>query len=72
MNNEWHLGIGFEGWSIPLLIIALLYYFFKANNKKESSSAAQDILNRRYANGGIDEKEYQEKSKQIREQTKTL
>jgi putative membrane protein len=72
MNNGWHFGMGFGGWIIPLLILALLYYFFKENSKKGSHSAAQDILDRRYANGGIDEKEYQEKSKQIREQTETL
>ena len=72
MNNGWHFGMGFGGWIIPLLILALLYYFFKENSKKESRSAAQDILDRRYANGGIDEKEYQEKSKQIREQAETL
>jgi len=68
MNNGWHFGMGFGGWMIPLLILALLYYFFKENSKKESRSAAQDILDRRYANSGIDKKEYQEKSKQIREQ----
>jgi putative membrane protein len=70
MNNVWHYGMGFEGWIIPLLIIAFLYYFFKESGKKESPSAAQDILDRRYANGGIDKKEYQEKSKQIKEQAK--
>ena len=72
MNNGWHFGMGFGGWMIPLLIIAFLYYFLKESRKKESHSAAQDILDRRYANGGIDKKEYQEKSKQIREQAKAL
>jgi len=69
MNDTWHYGMGFEGWIIPLLILASLYYFFKEYSKKESRSAAQDILDRRYANGGIDAQEYLEKSKQIREQT---
>ena len=58
-------GMGF-GWLILLLIIGLLLYLFQ-NNKKEKSSA-QDILDRRYANGGIDEKEYNEKSRHLKEQ----
>jgi putative membrane protein len=61
-NHGW--GMGF-GWLIPLLIIGIIYYLFK-DNKKERSSA-QDILDKRYANGDIDKKEYDEKSKHLNE-----
>ena len=62
-SHSWGMGLG---WLIPLLIIGLLFYLFQ-NNKKEKSSA-QDILDRRYANGGIGEKEYHEKSRHLKEQ----
>lgn len=53
------------GWLIPLLFIAALVYFI-AGNKKENSSA-KDILDKRYANGEIDEQEYNIKKKHIEE-----
>jgi len=67
MNNIEHgFGMGYGGWFIPLLILALIYYFFQ--DKKSNQSSAQDILDRRYANGEIDEKEYNEKSRPLKEQ----
>ncbi len=68
MNNEWYIGIGLGGLIILLLILTFLYYFLKTSHNKNTRSAAQDILDRRYANGGIDKKEYVEKSRQIKEQ----
>lgn len=62
-NHGW--GMGF-GWLMPLLIIGLLFYVLQ--NKKKEKSSAQDILDKRYANGGIDQKEYEEKSAHLREQ----
>ena len=60
MNDMAHgWGMGFGGWLIPLLVIAFFYLF---RNKKEDRSSAQDILDKRNASGGIDEKEYMEKS----------
>ena len=59
-NHGW--GMGF-GWLIPLLIIGILYYLFQ--DKKSGRSSAQDILDKRYANGDIDKKEYDEKSKHL-------
>ncbi|MCF6244035.1 MAG: hypothetical protein L3J43_03245 [Sulfurovum sp.] len=61
-NHGW--GMGF-GWLIPLLIIAVIFYALQ-NNKKEKSSA-QDILDKRYASGGISKEEYEEKSRLLRE-----
>jgi putative membrane protein len=61
MNDMAHgWGMGFGGWLIPLLVIAFLFYLFR--NKKEDRSSAQDTLDKRYANGDIDEREYMEKS----------
>lgn len=66
MNTFTHgWGMGF-GWLIPLLIIAILIYLFQGKSKEKSS--AQDILDKRYASGGIDTKEYEEKSRLLREQ----
>ena len=57
-------GMGF-GWLIPLLIIGLLFYLLQNNQK--GSSSAQDILDKRYANGEIDEAEYKKKSQDLQE-----
>ncbi|OYZ33736.1 MAG: hypothetical protein B7X89_11480 [Sulfuricurvum sp. 17-40-25] len=58
MMNEYGLhGMGF-GWLIVLLVIILILYVIN-NNKEEQS--ARDILDKRYANGEIDEEEYKKK-----------
>ena len=53
-------GYGMSGmiivWTVPLLLIVALVYFINSN-KKETLSA-KEILDKRYANGEIDEQEY--------------
>jgi putative membrane protein len=61
-SHGWGMGLG---WLIPLLIIGLLFYLVQNNQKGRSS--AQDILDRRYANGEIDEAEYKKKSQDLQE-----
>lgn len=56
--HGWGFGMGI-GWLIPLLFIVILVSFIK-DNKKEGESA-RDILDKRYARGEIDEKEYKTK-----------
>ncbi|MCK4875161.1 MAG: SHOCT domain-containing protein [Sulfurimonas sp.] len=51
------------GWLIILLLIVLFVYFINGNKKEELS--ASDILDKRYANGEIDEKEYKTKKKNL-------
>jgi len=63
LNHGW--GMGF-GWLIPLLIIAIIFYLLQ--DKKQEKTDAQEILDKRYANGGIDKEEYKEKSRLLREQ----
>ncbi len=63
-------GMGFGGWLIPLVVIGVFFYWLKDNNKKPERSGAQDILDKRYANGGIEKEEYEEKSRHLREQAK--
>ncbi len=59
----WGMGVG---WLIPIIVLIMLFFFlFKEQSKKETISA-QDILDRRYANGEIDQKEYQEKSNDLK------
>jgi len=66
MNTFTHgWGMGF-GWLIPLLIIGLLFYLLQGKNK--NISEAQDILDKRYASGGIDKEEYEEKSVHLKKQ----
>lgn len=62
-NHGW--GMGF-GWLMPILIIAIIFYLLQ--DKKQEKSDAQDILDKRYASGGIDKEEYEEKSRLLREQ----
>ncbi len=51
-------GMGF-GWIIPLLFIIALFYFF--NNKNNNKESALDILDKKYANGEINEEDYKKK-----------
>ena len=59
-------GMGF-GWLVPLLIIGILFYLFQNRNTSNSKSEAQEILDKRYASGGISKEEYEEKSRLLRE-----
>ena len=53
------------GWIIPLLLIFALFYFINNNNSTDKESA-RDILDRRYANGEIDEEEYKRKKELLK------
>ncbi len=69
MNGFTHgFGMWFV-WSIPLILIFLVLYLTKdrIQEKKSDKSAAQDILDRRYASGGISKEEYEEKSRDLQE-----
>lgn len=61
-NHGW--GMGFGMWFIPILLVIIVIYLLKDKGK---TSSAQDILDKRYANGDIDKKEYEEKSKHLSE-----
>lgn len=65
MNDYGMSGFGMGlGWLIPLLFIIALIYFINGNKKEELS--AKDILDKRYANGEIDEQEYKTKSEALK------
>ena len=57
-------GMGFV-WIIPLLFIFALFYFINSNNNSDKESA-QDILDKKYANGEIDEEEYKRKKELLK------
>lgn len=57
-------GMGFR-WLILLFIIGILFYLFKDKTKK-TKSEAQEMLDKRYANGGISKEEYKEKSEHLK------
>ncbi|MDF1875412.1 hypothetical protein JHD48_06670 [Sulfurimonas sp. SAG-AH-194-I05] len=65
MNDYTMGGFGMGlGWFIPLLVVGILFYLFNENKNKDSS--AKDILDKRYANGEIDEQEYKTKTETLR------
>ena len=55
-------GMGF-GWIIAIFLIVIFIYFI--NNLLKNDSSAKDILDKRYANGEIDEKEYRAKKEAL-------
>jgi len=57
-------GMGF-GWLVPLLIIGVIFYLLQ-DKKRYKKNDAQDILDKRYASGGISKEEYEEKSRLLR------
>lgn len=62
--HDWGFGMGF-GWIVPLLFIFALFYFINSNNNNDKESP-RDILDRKYANGEIDEEEYKRKKEQLK------
>ncbi len=66
MFNGYHGGFGMMGfgWIFFILIIALVIYLL---SNKSDKKAAKDILDERYAKGGIDLEEYQERKKNLLE-----
>lgn len=59
------MGIGMGVvWLVPLLLIVAFIYFIIGNKKEDLS--ARDILDKRYANGEIDEDEYKRKRDELK------
>lgn len=66
--NGWRSEMGF-GWLIMLLIVVIFIYFFNQifnQNKATRDESARDILDKRYANGEIDEEEYKKKKETLK------
>ena len=55
------------GWLVPLIVIGILFYLLQNRRGAHKKSEAQDILDKRYANGGISKEEYEEKSRLLKE-----
>ncbi|WP_457747102.1 SHOCT domain-containing protein [Sulfurimonas sp.] len=62
--HNWGFGMGL-GWIIPLLLIFALFYLF--TNFKESEESASDILDKKYANGEINEEEYKRRKANLKQ-----
>ncbi|WP_304543780.1 SHOCT domain-containing protein [Sulfurimonas microaerophilic] len=56
--NEWGFMMGF-GWIGLILLAVVLFYFVNNMQNKNQEPSARDILDKRYANGEIDDEEYQ-------------
>jgi putative membrane protein len=68
---EWH-GMGFGGgfmWIFWILVIFAIVMLFKAggsySNSGEHRETALDILKKRYANGDIDDDEYERRRNEL-------
>ena len=61
MGYMWYM------WLIPIAVVVALVYLFHSGGDGETSSA-QEILDKRYASGGISEEEYLTKSEHLRQQ----
>jgi len=60
-------GMGFGMWFILIFLIFIVVYVLKESTKgQEKHTSAQDILDKRYANGEIDTKEYEERSNALK------
>ena len=60
--------MGFSMWLIPILFIIIIFYFLNENNKgKKEEASAQDLLDKRYAKGEIDEEEYEKRSRHLKD-----
>lgn len=55
---------GFGMWLVPLLLVLAVFYF--ANENKKDKPSPKDILDKRYANGEIDTKEYKERLEELK------
>ncbi len=55
--NGWSFMMGF-GWIGLILLLVVLVYFVKYTQNKNKEPSARDILDKRYANGEIDDEEY--------------
>ncbi len=60
----WGYGMGF-GWIIPVLFIFAIFYFIN-NNSNSNKETPLDILDKKYANGEINEEEYKRKKELLR------
>ena len=61
-------GMGF-GWIFFIVLIGMVIYFFtQQGGNEKSEKSAQDILDERYAKGEIEEQEYKDKSKDLRQE----
>jgi uncharacterized membrane protein len=69
-GSEYGMGIGWGWIVVPIIIIFLIWVVYKISKLKTtpnqtSISSSDKILNKRYANGEISEKEYNEIKKNI-------
>jgi len=63
--HEWGFTMGL-GWLIPLLFIMALFYFFNDNRIENNEESPRDILDKRFANGEIDEEEYKRRKELLK------
>ncbi|MFT7879190.1 MAG: hypothetical protein ABXS91_02245 [Sulfurimonas sp.] len=58
--------MGMGGWWLIVIIVLIIFFYFLKERQKSDTPSAQEILDRRYANGEIDQEVYEEKSNQLK------
>jgi len=61
--HEFGFGMGLS-WLVPLFLIFGLFYMI--NNTREKEESAEDILDKKYANGEINEEEYKQRKANLK------
>jgi uncharacterized membrane protein len=70
-GSEYGMGIGWGWIVVPIIIVFLIWVGYKISKQNSASnhttnSSSEEILNKRYANGEISDKEYDEIKKSIK------
>ena len=61
--NGYSMGFG---WLMPILFLGVIIYFISSNKTSSDKETARDILDKRYANGEINDEEYKVKKASLK------
>ncbi len=67
-NGEWHMGWMWIWWLVGIVVLILVVRLAtsSAGGRASSAESAEEILKRRYAQGEIDQEEYERKLQDLR------
>lgn len=65
MIHEFHWGMGWGMWLIPIIIVILILFLTRKNNSHSQKETPLDILKKRYVKGEITKDQFDEMKKNI-------